>query len=160
MFTGPPQNNRVWQESQSHESFSCTWNILLRPGEPAWTSPGLAVSHLLEELIHEVVPVHLHHLLIVIAVLSLQTHRKHGMTSCDVSDTQETRQDVTWRVRHTGNTAAASSLNFIHIKLLDCFSFTRISFLLKVSGVFDQCERFLPQTNSRKLQSLSETEKF
>ena len=51
-------------------------------------------SHLLEELVHEVVPVDLHHLLIVIAVLSLQTHRKHVRTSCDASDTQETRQDV------------------------------------------------------------------
>lgn len=34
------------------------------------------VSYLFEELIHEVVPVDLHHLLIVVAVLGLQTDRK------------------------------------------------------------------------------------
>lgn len=37
---------------------------------------AVAVSYLFEELIHEVVPVDLHHLLIIIAVLSLQPDRE------------------------------------------------------------------------------------
>lgn len=38
-----------------------------------WSHDCLQSPHLFEELVHEVVPVHLHHLLIVVAVLCLQT---------------------------------------------------------------------------------------
>lgn len=51
------------------DTTSVTCFIYSRPERH--TCACVAVSYLFEELIHEVVPVHLHHLLIVVAVLSL-----------------------------------------------------------------------------------------